>query len=114
MDLAASSLPFLAHSLDISNHFFVFQADGEENDLQWHWMRLVDCGRGMEFGPVEEAIEGSLGFFAEILVKLFPPSAQIFCGFVLMDLGDIQINGCFPVPLQSQQWGKRLNFPFLP
>jgi hypothetical protein len=60
-------IPFLELSLDISEHFFVFQADGEENNFQWIWMRHINCRRGMKFGPVEKAIKGLLVFLAQTL-----------------------------------------------
>jgi hypothetical protein len=56
----------------------VFQADGEENGFQRHWMRHVDCGRCMEFGPVEKAVKSFLVFFAQTFAEFFPPSPLRF------------------------------------
>jgi hypothetical protein len=70
-----SCLLFLELTQDIPENFFVFQADGKENGFLWSWMRHVNGGRCMEFGPVEEAIEGFLVFFAQNFAKFFPPSA---------------------------------------
>jgi hypothetical protein len=67
-------IPFLDHPLDLADHFFVFQTDGEENGFQWEGMCFVNASSGMEFGPVEKAIEGFLVFFAQTFAELFPLS----------------------------------------
>jgi hypothetical protein len=65
-------VPFLDLTQDIAQHFFVFQANGEEDCFQWPCMRHVNGGMGMEFGPVEKAIEGFLVFFVQTSAKPFP------------------------------------------
>jgi hypothetical protein len=70
--------PFLELSLDIAKHFFVFETDGQENGFQGQWMRHVDCGRGVEFGPVKKAVKRFLVFFAQTFAELFPPSPLRF------------------------------------
>jgi hypothetical protein len=68
--------PFFSLDLthNIAEHFFVFQADGEENCFQWPGMRHINSGTGMHFGPVEKATKCLLVFIIQTLAKLLPPS----------------------------------------
>jgi hypothetical protein len=56
----------------------VFQADREQNGFQWIWVRLVNAGSSMEFGPVEEAVKDLLAFLAQILAKICLLSPLLF------------------------------------
>ena len=47
-------ISFLELTQDITEHFSVFQADGEENCFQWPGMSHINCFMCMEFGPVEK------------------------------------------------------------
>jgi hypothetical protein len=52
----------------------VFQADGQKDGFHRPGPSNVNPGTGMKFGPVKEAIERFLVFFAQSPPKWFPLS----------------------------------------
>ena len=58
---------------DLLDHLSVFQADGNQDGVHWPGIGHVDSGAGVHFGPVEEAIERLLIFFAQSSSKRFQP-----------------------------------------
>jgi hypothetical protein len=70
---------------NLLDHLPVFQTDGQKDGFHWPGTSHVNSSMGMEFGPVEKAIEGLLVFFAQSPSKGFPPFPF---GFQNMPEGD--------------------------
>ena len=64
-------LLFFEPAQDLLDHLPVFQADGQEDGFHWPGMGHADSGAGVHFGPVKEAIERLLVFFAQSPPKGF-------------------------------------------
>jgi hypothetical protein len=60
----SSRLLILELAQDLLDQLSVFQADGNQDGVPWPGTGHVDSGAGVHFGPVKEAVEGLLVFFA--------------------------------------------------
>jgi hypothetical protein len=67
-------VPFIELTHDLTEHFFMFQADGQKDGSHWPGMSHVNAGTGMKFSPIKKAIKRLLVFFIQAFAKLLPTS----------------------------------------